>query len=55
MKTYDYINRVVLMLTLSVYKGTWTTKLVPKLVLINMPLLGNVVISKFSYAHARSW
>ena len=25
MKTYDYINRVVLMLPLSVYEGTWIT------------------------------
>ena len=24
MKTYDYINRVVLTLSLSVYEGTWT-------------------------------
>ena len=24
MKTYDYINRVVLTLQLSVYEGTWT-------------------------------
>ena len=24
MKTYDYINRVVLMLPLPVYEGTWT-------------------------------
>ena len=24
-KAYDYINRVVLMLPLSVYEGTWTT------------------------------
>ena len=24
-KTYDYINRVVLKLPLSVYEGTWTT------------------------------
>ena len=24
MKTYDYINRVVLTLLLSVYEGTWT-------------------------------
>ena len=24
-KTYDYINRVVLTLPLSVYEGTWTT------------------------------
>ena len=24
MKTYDYINRVVIMLPLSVYEGTWT-------------------------------
>ena len=24
-KTYDYINRIVLMLPLSVYEGTWTT------------------------------
>ena len=24
-KTYDYINRVVLTLSLSVYEGTWTT------------------------------
>ena len=23
-KTYDYINRVVIMLSLSVYEGTWT-------------------------------
>ena len=26
-KTYDYINRVVLMLPLSVYEGTWTHSL----------------------------
>ena len=25
MKTYDYINRVDIMLPLSVYEGTWTT------------------------------
>ena len=25
MKTYNYINRVVLTLPLSVYEGTWTT------------------------------
>ena len=25
MKTYDYINRVVLTLPLLVYEGTWTT------------------------------
>ena len=25
MKTYDYVNRVVLTLPLSVYEGTWTT------------------------------
>ena len=24
-KTYDYINRVVIMLTLTVYEGSWTT------------------------------
>ena len=24
-KTYDYINRVVITLPLSVYEGTWTT------------------------------
>ena len=24
MKMYDYINRVVIMLLLSVYEGTWT-------------------------------
>ena len=24
-KTYDYINRVVIMLPLTVYEGTWTT------------------------------
>ena len=24
MKTYDYINRVVIMLPLTVYEGTWT-------------------------------
>ena len=24
-KTYDYINRIVLTLPLSVYEGTWTT------------------------------
>ena len=27
MKTYDYINRVVLTLPLSVYEGTWTNTL----------------------------
>ena len=26
-KTYDYINRVVLMLPLTVYEGTWTNTL----------------------------
>ena len=25
MKRYDYINRVVIMLPLTVYEGTWTT------------------------------
>ena len=25
MKTYDYINRVVITLTLSIYEGTWKT------------------------------
>ena len=25
MKTYDYINRVIIMLLLKVYEGTWTT------------------------------
>ena len=25
MKTYDYINRIVLTLPLSVYEGMWTT------------------------------
>ena len=25
MKTYEYINRVVIMLPLMVYEGTWTT------------------------------
>ena len=25
MKTYDYINRVVIMLLLTVYEGMWTT------------------------------
>ena len=25
MKTYDYINRVVITLPLMVYEGTWTT------------------------------
>ena len=25
MKTYDYINRVVITLPLTVYEGTWTT------------------------------
>ena len=24
-KTYDYINRIVITLSLTVYKGTWTT------------------------------
>ena len=27
MKTYDYINRVVLTLPLTVYEGTWTNTL----------------------------
>ena len=25
MKTYDYINRIVITLPLTVYEGTWTT------------------------------
>ena len=29
MKTYDYINRVVITLPLTVYEGTWTTLVTP--------------------------
>ena len=36
-KTYDYINRVVLALPLSVYEGTWTT-LSPLVAMITMIL-----------------
>ena len=34
MKTYDYINRVVLTLPLSVYEGTWTHSLLLLLYII---------------------
>ena len=37
MKTYDYINRVVIMLPLTVYEGTWTT-FSPSLLCITMIL-----------------
>ena len=37
MKTYDYINRVVLMLPLSVYEGTWMI-LSPLVAIITMIL-----------------
>ena len=37
-KTYDYINRVVLTLPLSVYEGTWTHSLL-SLLCITMILL----------------
>ena len=36
-KTYDYINRVVLTLPLSVYEGTWTT-LSPLIAMLTMIL-----------------
>ena len=36
-KTYDYINHVVLTLPLSVYEGTWTT-LSPLVVMYNHDL-----------------
>ena len=37
-KTYDYINRVVLMLPLTVYEGTWTNTLPSRCYIITMIL-----------------
>ena len=37
-KTYDYINRVVLMLSLTVYEGTWTYTLPSRCYAITMNL-----------------
>ena len=38
-KTYDYINRVVLTLPLTVYEGTWTNTLPSRCYIITMILL----------------
>ena len=38
MKTYDYINRVVLTLPLTVYEGTWTNTLPSRCYIITMIL-----------------
>ena len=38
MKTYDYINRVVITLPLTVYEGTWTYTLPSRCYAINMIL-----------------
>ena len=38
MKTYDYINRVVLTLPLTVYEGTWTYTLPSRCYAITMIL-----------------
>ena len=38
MKTYDYINRVVLTLPLTVYEGTWTNTLPSHCYIITMIL-----------------
>ena len=38
MKTYDYINRVVLMLPLTVYEGTWMNTLPSRCYIITMIL-----------------
>ena len=38
MKTYDYINRVVLTLPLTVYEGTWTNTLPSRCYAITMIL-----------------
>ena len=38
MKTYDYINRVVLTLQLMVYEGTWTNTLPSRCYAITMIL-----------------
>ena len=50
MKTYDYINRVVITLPLTVYEGTWTT-LSP---LVAMHLLDRscVIVGIFLKLHA---
>ena len=37
-KTYDYINRVVITLPLTVYKGTWTNTLSSRCYAITMIL-----------------
>ena len=38
MKTYDYINRIVLTLPLTVYEGTWTNTLPSRCYTITMIL-----------------
>ena len=38
MKTYDYINRVVITLPLTVYEGTWTNTLPSRCYIITMIL-----------------
>ena len=38
MKTYDYINRVVITLPLTVYEGTWTNTLPSRCYVITMIL-----------------
>ena len=66
MKTYDYINRIVLTLPLSVYEGTWTHSPLSLLCITmilhvrrkyfeitTFPIKGNVARkTNFFYAHA---
>ena len=49
-KTYDYINRIVLTLPLSVYEGTWTHS--PLLVATHLLDISCVIVGNFMKLHA---
>ena len=49
-KTFDYINRVNIMLPLSVYEGTWTHS--PPLVAMHLLDRSGVIIGIFLKLHA---
>ena len=58
MKTYDYINRVVIMLPRTVYEGTWTNTLPSRFYAITMILRVRrnfFEITTFPNSDIRAW
>ena len=50
-KTYDYINHVLITLLLTVYEGTWTT--LSPLVVMNLLDISCMIVGIFLKVHAR--